>query len=322
MRGLHRTAWLSAATACVLSTGVVDAQTFPNKPVRILTGEPGASLDFAARLLAQGLTTAFKQQVIVENRGGASGAIAAQTLAKASPDGYTTLIYGSTVWIAPLLQKMPYDPLRDFAPITLVNMQPNIIVVHPALAAKSVKELIALAKAKPGEINFATGQAGSTNHLAALLFKSMADINIVHIPYKGTGQALPDLIAGRVQLMFPNAGAVTDHVKSGRLRALAVTSAQPSVLVPDLPTVAATGLPGYESIATQGIFAPIRTPAAIINKLQAEIARVIHQPDVRDKFLATGVEVVGSSPAQFAATVKLDITRLGKVIRDAGIRVD
>lgn len=322
MRTPQLITWILSNAAITLYTGIVCGQNFPHKPIRILTGEPGASLDYAARLIAQGLTATLSQPVIVENRGGASGAIAAQTIARASPDGYTTLFYGSTVWIAPLLQKMPYDPVRDFAPITLVNMQPNIIVVHPALAVKSVRDLIALARAKPGEINFATGQAGSTNHLAALLFKSMAGINIIHIPYKGTAPALPDLIAGRVQLMFPNAGAVTEHVKSGRLRALAVTSAHPSALVPDLPTVAATGLPGYESIATQGIFAPARTPPAIINKLQLEIARVLNQPDTKEKFLATGVEVVGSSPSEFSATVKLDIARLGKVIRDAGIRVD
>ena len=314
--------WLSLILGFLVVSGGVCAQNFPTKPIRILTGEPGASLDVAARLVAQGLTGNLGQQVIVENRGGASGAMAAQTVARASPDGYTMILYGSTLWIAPLMQKLPYDPVRDFAPITLVTMQPNILVVHPSVQAKSVSELIALAKARPGALNFATGQLGSTNHLAALLFKSMAGINIVHIPYKGTGAALPDLVAGRVQMMFPNAGAVTDLLKSGRLRALAVTSLQPSKLVPDLPTVTATGLPGYESIATQGIFAPIRTPPAIVNRLNQEIVHVLNLPDVKEKFIATGVEVVGNSPKQFAATVKSDIERLGKVIREAGIRAE
>jgi tripartite-type tricarboxylate transporter receptor subunit TctC len=313
---------LSILLGCAAIPGATSAQNFPLKPVRILTGEPGASLDFAARLVAQALSGGFGQPVIVENRGGASGAVAAQTVARASPDGYTMILYGSTLWIAPLMQKLPYDAVRDFAPITLVTAQPNILVVNPSVAAKSVSELIALARAKPGEINFATGQLGSTNHLAALLFKSMAAINIVHIPYKGTGAALPDLVAGRVQMMFPNAGAVTDLIKSGRLRALAVTSLQPSALVPGVPTVTATGLPGYESIATQGIFAPARTPPAIVNRLNQEIVRVLNLPDIKEKFLATGVEVVGNLPRQFAATVKSDIERLGKVIRDAGIKIE
>lgn len=232
------------------------------------------------------------------------------------------LFYGSVLWTAPLIQKMPYDPVRDFAPITLANMQPNILVVHPSLQVRSVKELIAMAKARPGEINFATGQLGSTNHLAALLFKSMAGIDIVHIPYKGTGPALPDLMAGRVQMMFPNAGAVTEHLKSGRIKALAVTSARPSALAPDLPTVSATGLPGYESIATQGIFAPAGTPPAIVNRINRELVVVLGSAEIKDRFFASSVEVVGNSPTEFSAMIKADIERLGKVIKDAGIRAE
>ena len=300
----------------------VHAQTFPTKPLRMITSEPGGSLDFAARLIAHALAGNLGQQVIVENRGGAGGVLAAQTVARALPDGYTMLFYGSVLWTAPLIQKMPYDPVRDFAPITLANMQPNILVVHPSLQVRSVKELIAMAKARPGEINFATGQLGSTNHLAALLFKSMAGIDIVHIPYKGTGPALPDLMAGRVQMMFPNAGAVTEHLKSGRIKALAVTSARPSALAPDLPTVSATGLPGYESIATQGIFAPAGTPPAIVNRINRELVVVLGSAEIKDRFFASSVEVVGNSPTEFSAMIKADIERLGKVIKDAGIRAE
>ena len=296
-------------------------QDFPNKRIRILTAEAGGGSDFVTRVIAQGLTANLGQQVIVENRGGAGGAIAAETVAKAPADGYTLLLYGSGIWVLPLLRsRVPYDPVADFAPITLAVSTPNILVVHPSLQVRTVKELIGLAKARPKELNYSVGGIGGSTHLAAELFKAMAGVSIVQINYKGTGAALNDLIAGQVHLMFPNAAAAAPHVKSGRLRALAVTSAQASVLTPDLPTVAASGVPGYESLLMFGVLAPAKTPATLVRRLNEEILRVLKTPDVREKLFNVGVEIVGSSPDELAVAMKSEIARLGKVIRDAGIR--
>ncbi|MBI3939178.1 MAG: tripartite tricarboxylate transporter substrate binding protein [Betaproteobacteria bacterium] len=312
--------WIFSVGMMVLAAGVVSGQAYPNKPIRIVAPEAGGGGDFAARLIALGLSGSLGQQVIVENRGGASGIIAGRTVAKAPPDGYTLLFYGSIFWIGALLQDVPYDPVADFSPITLATSSPNILVVHPSLPVNSVKELIALAKARPGELNYAS-TTGSTPHLAAELFKAMAGVNIVRIPYKGAGPALNDLIGGQVQLMFPVAAAVTPHVKSGRLRALAVTSVEPSELVRGLPTVAAT-VPGYESVQMTAMFAPAKTPATIINRLNQEIVQVLNRADVKEKFFNAGAKVVGGSPEQLMATMKSEMARLGKVIKDAGIRAE
>ena len=303
-----------------LVTGVACGQNYPVRPVRIVTAEAGGGPDFAARLISQGLTANLGQQVIVENRGG-SVAIMAELVAKSSPDGYTLLFPASTFWLAPYMQeKLPYDPLRDFAPITQATSTPTILVVNPALAAGTVQELIALAKAKPGSLGYASGPAGSTSHLAAELFKAMGGVNLLRIPYKGTGPALTDLIGGQVQVMFPNAASAAPHVKSGRLTALAITSSRRSALYPDLPTVAASGLPGYEAVAIFGLFAPAQTPASLVNRLNRETVRALNQADVKEKFFNAGVETVGSTPQEFANTVKSEMARLGKLIRDAGIR--
>ncbi len=288
----------------------------------MITAEVGGGNDFTARVIAQGgLSERLGQPVIVENRGGAGGAIAAEIVAKAAPDGYTLLVYASNIWIIPLLRSnVPYDPVRDFAPITWAARSPSTVVVHPALPVNSVKELIALARARPGELNYGSGGTGATTHLAVELFKAMAGVNMVRIPYKGNGPALIDLMAGRVQVMFATAGSVTPHIRSGRLKALAVTSAQPSALAPGLPTVAASGLPGYESNSIYGIFAPAKTPAAIVTQLNQEIVRVLSRTEVKEKFLNSGVETVGSSPEEFAAAIRSDMARMAKVIKDAGIR--
>ncbi len=312
--------WSFSVGIMVSTAGMAAGQSYPNKAVRIVTAEPGGANDFMARVIAQGLTGNWGQQVVVENRGG-NVAIAAEFVAKAPPDGYTLLLYGSVIWIAPLLRNdMPYDPVRDLSPITLPVSSPAMLVVHPSLPVKSVKELIALAKARPGELNIATGITGSTSHLAAELFKAMAGVKAVSISYRGNGPAFNALIGGQVHMMFPTAGVATPHRNSGRLRALAVTSAQPSALFPGLPTVAASGVPGYESVSIVGTFAPARTPEAIINRLNQEIVRVLNTTDVKDRFLKVGVETVGSSPEQLAAMVKSDMARMGKLIRDAGIR--
>ena len=297
------------------------SQDFPGKPIHIVTSEVGGGLDFAARLVAQGLSAVMGQQVVVENRGGASGIIAAQAVSKSPPDGHTLLMYGSAIWVLPYLRdNVPYDPEKDFSPVTLISRSPNVLVVHPSLPANSVAELIALARSKPGGLNDAGGSSGSSAHLAAELFKAMAGVNIVRIAYKGNGPALTDLVSGRVQLMFAPAGTVASNVKSGKLRALAVTSAEPSALMPGLPAVASSGLPGYESVSLYALFAPARTLAPIITRLNQEVVRVLNSPQVRDKFMGAGLETVGSSPEQFAATMKVEMAKFGKIIRERGIR--
>ena len=239
-------------------------------------------------------------------------------VAKANPNGYTLLLYNNTFWIGPLLQVTPYDPLRDFAAVTTVAVSPNILVVNQSLPVKSVKELIALAKAKPGELNYASSGTGATNHLAAEMLKSMAGVNIVRVSYKGAGQAMNDLLAGQVQVSFPTAGAAAAHMRAGRVRALAVTSSEPSPFAPGLPTVAAS-LPGYETIAIYGLFVPARTPPAIVNRLHREAVQVVKSADVTEKLQSAAVETVGDTPAQLLARVKADMARMKKVIDAAGI---
>ena len=310
--------WMISVGTLGLGVGAAFGQNFPNKPIRVFTGSAGGSNDLIARLIAQGISGQLGQPVIVENK---SSLVSADTVANASPDGHSLLLSGSTVWLLPFLQKTPYDPVKDFSSVTLLSTQPNILVVHPSLPVKSVRELIALAKAKPGELNYASASIASSSHLAAELFKAMAEIDIVHIPYKGSGAATIGLIGGHVQLTFAAPGSVASQVKSGKLRAVAVTSAKPSALLPGTPTVAAT-VPGYESVAMTGIFAPAGTPAAIINRLNQEVVRLFNQGDVKAKFLDAGLDPVGSSPEQLTAAMKSDMARMGKVIKDAGIRAE
>lgn len=299
------------------------AQTYPLRPVHLVTAEPGGTNDFAARIIAQGLSTAFGQQVIVENRGGAGGAIAAQSVARAAPDGYTIMLYGPAIWLLPYLRtSVPWDPIKDFAPITLAVMAPNIIAVHPALPVRGVLDLLKLARARPGELNDASAGIGTSTHIAAEIFKVMTGVSIVRVPYKGSGPALNALIGGQVQLMFAAAAAVAPHIRAGRVRALAVTSAQPSPLAPGLPTVAASGVPGYEAVQMSGVLAPARTPDAILNRLNQEIVRILQRPEIKEKFFNAGVETVGGTAEHFSQTMRSEMNRLGKLIREAGIRDD
>ena len=313
---------LTTAFIALAAAGMAaPAQNYPTRPVRLVTAEPGGGNDFAARLIVQGLGGSLGQHMIVDNRGGAGGLIAVNVALKAQPDGHTLLLYANNVWIIPLLRRSaPYDAVRDFVPITLAAKAPNAVVVHPSLPVKSIAQLIALAKARPGELNYGSGGNGSSTHLAVELFKSMAGVDIVRVVFKGNAPAQNALFSGEVQLMIAPAGSLASHLNSARLRALAVTSAQPSPLLPGLPTMAASGLPGYESMQIYGVFAPAKTPAAIVGRLNEEIVRVVQRPDVRDKFLAAGVEPVGSTPQELAATIKSEIVRIGKVIKDAGIR--
>lgn len=305
----------------MLLWALAHAQDYPVKPIRFVTSGIGGAGDIAARLIAPGLAAGMGQQVVIDNR--ASGTIPVEVVVKSAPDGYTVLLYGSVVWLAPYLRdSVPYDPVRDLAPVMLAVTSPNVLVVHPSIPAKSAADLIGLAKAKPGELNYGSAGAGSSGHLAAELFKAMARVNIVRVNYKGAGAALNDLISGQVQLSFATATSISGHVQTGRLRALAVTSVRPSVLLPRLPTVASSGLPGYESASTSGIFLPAGASSAVVAKLNQELVRALERTEVKDRFMSGGSEVVASSPAQLAVAIKDEMARLGKVIREAGIRAD
>ena len=310
---------LFAAGLIVLGVNAADAQNYPNKPIRMITTGVGSVADTAARLIGNELAGSLGQQIIVDNR--AAGVTPGTIAAKAAPDGYTLLLYGNPLWLAPFLQdKVPYDPVRDFAPVTMAIRTPTVLVVNPALPVRSVRELTALAKAQPGMLNYGSAATGSTSQLAAVLFKSMAHVDVVFVPYKAAAAVLNDLMSGQIQFIFGTGGSVMPHVKSGRLRALAVTSAKPTALVPGVPTVAESGLAGYEMTSSQAVFAPTGTPAHIVNRLNAEIVKVLDKPGLKEKFFNLGVETVGDTPAECAAAIKHEMSRLGKVIADAGIR--
>ena len=308
--------WLLPA-GMMVAAAAASAQPYPSKPLRIITAAAGGGSDFATRLIATPLGAALGQQVIVDNR----GLLAADIAAKAPPDGYTLLLSGQTLWLLPFMRDNVASNVTDFAPITTATETANILAVHPTLPVNSVKTLVALAKARPGDLNFATSGNGNSVHIAGELFKSMAGVNVVRVNYKAASQALTDLIAGQTQFMFGVPGSTMPHVKARRLRALAVTSAKPSTLMPNLPTVAQT-LPGYEVATRLAIFAPAGTPAPIVTRLNQEIVRVLNRPDVKDKFHATGIETVGDSPEALAALIKSEIIRTGKVIKEAGIRAN
>ena len=301
----------------LLSAGVACAQTYPDKPIRILAPEVATSIDFVLRLIAGPLGDSLGQRMVIENR----GVIGVEIVARAPSDGYTLICYTNPMWLTPLFRDTSWDPLKDFSPITLMVSSPSVLVVHPALPVKSVQELIALARAKPKELNYASGSTGSATHIGAELFKAMARVDMVRINYKGTGGAISDLMTGQVQVMFPSAGAAMQHVKAGRLRALAVASAEPSALTPGLQTVAASaGLPGYDSRTLTALFAPAKTPGAIITRLNQEFVRALNRPEVKEKLFNNAIEVVANSPEQLTATIKSEMATIGKVVREAGLR--
>jgi tripartite-type tricarboxylate transporter receptor subunit TctC len=307
--------------AACASSLAAQSDRYPTKPIRIVTSEVGGGLDFVARLVATSLSGTIGQQVIVDNR--PSGVFSGSIVSKATPDGYTMLFNGSSFWMLPFLQAgVPYDPVKDFAPITLATNSPLLLVVHPGVPVKSVQELIALAKAKPGALNYSSSSAGTPQHIAAELFKSMTGTNIVRITYKGAGPAMLAVAAGEVQMTFSSAGAAVPHIKSGRARAIAVASAQPSALAPDLPTVASAGLPGFEAGSMWGFFGPARLPAGLIKRLHREIALVLEKPDIREKLMNAFTEVVASSPEAFSVLVRADMARGAEVIKAAGIKAE
>jgi len=310
----------SAALVCLVNGA--DARDYPDRPIRLVTGEVGGTADVIARIIMPVMTASLGQQLVIDNRGGANGGIAAMTVARAPRDGHTLLLYASALWIAPLMGEASWDPIKDFAPVSLIASAPNILLVHPSLAANSVKELIALAKTQPGTLNYGSGGLGSSPHLAAELFKSMAGVQIMRIPYKGTGPAVNALVGGQVQVMFGSAGAVTAHVKAGRLRALAVSSLKPSVLAPGLPTVAESGVPGFVTLGLYPVFAPASTSTAIIQRVHREIAQALTQPQTRERLLGAGVEAVGGTPAELAALLRSEMAQWGKLFKQAGIRAE
>lgn len=320
MRLLFVTGGLALCANCVLCAGVAQAQGFPSKPIRIVTTVPGGSLDLTARVIAPKLTERLGQQVIVDNRGG----VTSMELAPRAPaDGHTLLLASASLWLSEFLRdKVAWDALRDFAPISMLVTSPNIIVVHPLLPVQSIKELVALAKARAGELNYSTGQSGASAHLAGELFRAMAGVNIVRVAYKGQGPAMLSLITGEAQISFPNASTGMPFIKAGKVKGLAVTTLQPSALAPGLPTAAASGLPGYESKAILGMFAPAKTPAAVIDQLNQEIVRALGDADVRKRLFDTGSEVAAGPPAELATAMKSEMATTGKLIRKMGIRAE
>jgi tripartite-type tricarboxylate transporter receptor subunit TctC len=291
------------------------AQGYPLRPIRIVTSPAGGGNDFPARLIARALTGSLGQQVVVDNR---ATILIADIVRQAPPDGYTLLVTGSAHWIGPLIDKVTYDPVRDFAPITLIDRAPSVLVVHPSMPLKSVKQLIALAKARPGEMNFSVGGPGTSGHLGAILFNHMAGVKIVNVPYKGTAPALTAVMSGEVHAMFGSAGSVAPHLAAGRLRALAVGSAQPSRLAPGMPTVAEAGLPGFLSEALHALFAPAGTPPTAVALLNREVGNYLRSPEAQGIFLKAGIEPSPGTPEEFAAIMKSEVERIAPVLKAAG----
>jgi tripartite-type tricarboxylate transporter receptor subunit TctC len=308
---------LVAALAC--------AQTYPTKPIRLVVPfPPGGATDILARDVAQKLTEAWGQSVIVDNRPGAGGNIGSELVAKSAPDGYTLEMgtVGTHAINASLYAKMPYDHVKDFTPVILVAGVPNVLVVNPALPANSVAELIAYAKANPGKLNFASSGNGTSIHLSGELFKVMAGVQITHIPYKGSAPALQDLLAGQVQMMFDNLPPSLPQIKAGKLRALAVTSLARAPALPDVPTLAESGLPGFEASSWFGILAPAGTPAPIVAKLNAEIAKWLATPEAKEKLSKQGANAAGGTPDDFAKHIATETAKWAKVVKDSGAKID
>ena len=316
-----RYAWVAA----VLALASASAGAFPEKPVRFVIGfTPGGPSDILARAVGQKLAERWGQQVVIENRPGAGGNLAAEAVAKSAPDGYTWLLGNNSILATnqSLYKKLPYDPVKDFAPVALVAVQPNILVVHPEVKATSVMELVSLAKQSPGKLNYASSGAGAAAHLAGELFKTMAGVDIVHVPYKGTQPALTDLIAGQVQLMFATSASVIPYVKAGRLRALAVTTAQRSPSVPELPTVSEAGLAGFEATTWHGVVVPMATPAPLVQRLNQDLNLVLEEKELKERLAGLGAEVLTGTPRDFADYIAREIPKWTKVVKDSGARAD
>lgn len=303
----------------------VQAQTWPSKPIRyIVPFAPGGTTDILGRLVGRGLTETLGQQVIVDNRPGQAGSLGAAELARATPDGHT--LGGGTISShainVSLYSKLPYDPLRDFAPIAMLATQPNMLVIHNSLPVKTVKEFIALARARPDQLNFGSAGSGTSQHISGEMFKTMTGVQMQHVPYKGSGQMVPDLLAGYVQLSFENIATAQPHVKTGKLRALAVTSSKRSFVAPDVPTMQEAGVPGYDISSWQAMFAPANTPRDVVSRLNVEVNKILRSATTQKTFADLGLETAGGSAEDLAAFIRTDIPRLGKIVRASGARVD
>lgn len=312
-----------ALMAVATAASAQNAANYPVRPIRLIVPfAPGGGLDISARLIGHKLTERWGQNVVVDSRPGAATIVGTEIASKAAPDGHTVLMITTTFAINPgLYAKLPYDAGKDFAPVTQLNTQPNVVVVAPNFAGKSVKDLIAAAKAKPGELTFASPGAGSAPHLAAEMFQRAAGVSMIHVPYKGIPAAVTDVIGGRITMLFTTTISAAPHIKSGKMRAIAITSAKRQPSMPDVPTVGET-LPGYRAEAFQGMVVPAGVPQAVVNKLSAEVARIVKLPDVAQRFELDGAEAVGSTPAEFSAFLKVEMQKWSKVIKDAGIRAE
>jgi tripartite-type tricarboxylate transporter receptor subunit TctC len=321
-----RTRLLSAGLAAVaaLAAGTATAADYPARPVRLVVAfAPGGSVDVVARLLAQKLGERWKQQVVVDNRPGAGGNVSAEIAARAQPDGYTLYMTSAALVVNPSLYgSVPYDPVRDFAPISLVATVQSVLVAHPALPVKSVKDLVALAKSRPRQINYVSTGSGTSGHLMMELFRSMAGIEIVHIPYKTIGQAYADLVSGQVPLFFPTAPGALPHLQAGRIRPLGVAGAARSPALPGVPTISEAGVRGYEANTWYPLLAPARTPRAVVDAVQRDLRETLGLPDVRERLTGAGIDVVGSTPEQLAAHIRDEIPKWARVVRQSGARAD
>ena len=318
--------WMSAlaVAAALVAPGEAPAQGYPTKSIRLVApSTPGDAPDVIARLVAERLSAALGQQVVVENRPGAGGVVGSEIVAKSAPDGYTLIMgnAGSHGINAAVYSKLPYDILKDFAPVSQIAIAPNIFVVNPGLPVTTIPEFIAYAKARPGQLSYASGGNGSSSHMSMELLKSMAGIDVVHVPYKGSTPALTDVISGQDAVMSVNMPPAVPHVKSGRLRALAVTTRSRTPSMPDLPTVAES-LPGYETVAWFGVLAPAGTPRDVVNRLSTEIARIARSPDMRERLEGMGAEPVGSTPEEFGAVMARDIAKWTALAKSVGIKID
>jgi tripartite-type tricarboxylate transporter receptor subunit TctC len=327
MRRLTRVLAGFAAALCAAVAFAQDpAASYPSRAIRLVVPfPPGGVTDRLGRVLAQKMQEDWGQPAVVENRPGASGMIAAEAVAKAAPDGYTLMMghIGTHAINVSLFSRLPYDPVRDFAPISLLVTVPNVLLLHPAVPASSVRELIALARARPGTLNFASPGSGTSGHMSAELFKSMAGVDIVHVPYKGPGPALQDLVAGQVNMLFDTVASSLPQVRAGKLKGLAVTSRDRAAIAPEIPTMAESGVPGYEIAPWFAAFAPAGTPASIVAKLQGEMARILAQPDVRNAFVnQQGMTLIASTPDELAAHVQREIAKWAKVVKETGARAE
>jgi tripartite-type tricarboxylate transporter receptor subunit TctC len=310
--------------ALCLGIACANAQSYPSRPIRVIVSVPaGGAPDVTARLIAPALSSILGQQLVIDNRGGAGGLIGAELAAHAAPDGYTLFVSSpGALTILPHMRKVPFDTVRDFAPISLISIGPFLMMSHPSVPVKTVQDVIRLAKAQPGKLNYASAGNGTPNHLAMELFKTTTGVDITHVPYKGAPQAVTDLLAGQMNLMFNSIASTLGHVRAGRLRGIGLASPKRSAQLPEIPTISESGVPGFEAANWFGMFAPVKTPKAIVTRLNAAVVKVVHSPEIRSQFEALGADPVGSSIEEFATYVRRESERYAKVVKLSGAKLD